>query len=84
MKTLDFSRFFWAAARTKLIERHLESEEIRIPLTSEQIVEVLLQSFPEDASWLCNLHREYWKDLYRMENESYRYFSQAIEILNRI
>lgn len=84
MKTLDFLRFFWAAARTKILARYLELDEIHIPLTSGQILEMLLQSFPAESDWLNDLHREYKKELLGEENESYRFFSKSIELLNRV
>jgi hypothetical protein len=84
MKTLDFLRFFWAAARTKILARYLELDEINIPLTSGQILEMLLQSFPAESDWLNDLHREYRKELLGEENESYRFFSKSIELLNRV
>lgn len=84
MKTLDFLRFFWGAARTKLLAHSLEREEIHIPLTSGQILEMLLQSFPEDSDWLKGLHREYTKELLGEENEAYRFFSKSIALLKRM
>ena len=84
MKTRDFLRFFWGAARTKLLAHSLKSNEIHIPLTSRQILEILLQSFPEDSTWLKKLHIEYTKELLGKKNEAYRFFSNAIALLDRI
>lgn len=87
MMPLDFLRFFWAAARTKLLARSLNSlisNEIYIPLTSRQILEVLLESFPDDSDWLEGMHIEYNKELLGKENESHRFFSKSIALLNRM
>ena len=84
MKTLDFLRFFWGAARTKLLAHSLESNEIHIALTSKQILEMLLQSFPADLDWLMALHREYTKELRGKENEAHRFFSESVRLLSRI
>ncbi len=84
MKALDFLRFFWAAARTKLLARYLELDEIHIPLTSGQTLEMLLQFSPADSDWLNDLHREYEKELWGEENESYRFFAKSIELLKRV
>jgi len=84
MKTLDFLRFFWGAARTKLLAHSLQSNEIHIPLTSRQILEMLLQAFPENSDWLKGLHTEYTKELLGKENEAYRFFSKSIDLLNHI
>ena len=84
VKTLDLLKFFWAAARTKLLVRSLETDGIHIPLTSRQILDMLLKSFPEDSEWLNRLYIEYIKELRGEENESYRFFSKALELLNRI
>lgn len=84
VKTLDLLKFFWAAARTKLLVRSLETDGIHIPLTSRQILDMLLKSFPEDSEWLNRLYIEYIKELRGEENESYRFFSKALEFLNRI
>ena len=84
MKALDFLRFFWAAARTKLLVRSLETDEIHIPLTSRQILEMLIKSFPEESDWLKIMHTEYAKELLGRENESYRFFSKAMSFLNSV
>lgn len=84
MKTLDFLRFFWGAARTKLLARSLEFSEIHIPLTSGQILGMLLQAFPEDSDWLEGLHREYTKELLGEESEAYRSFTKSVDFLSRI
>lgn len=84
MKPLDFLRFFLGAARTKLLARSLDAEEIHIPITSGQILEMLLQSFPEDSAWLRDLQGAYAKELLGEESESYRFFAKSVELLNRI
>lgn len=84
MRTLDFIRFFWGAARTKLLARSLDSTEVHIPLTSGQILQVLLQSFPEDSDWLGGLYGEYKKELLGEENEAYRFFTKSIDLLGRV
>lgn len=84
LKTLDFLRFFWGAARTKLLARSLGSDEIRIPLTSWQILAAILRSFPEDSTWLTAMHGEYFKESRGEENEAYRFFSSSVELLKRI
>ncbi len=81
VRPLDFLRFFWAAARTKLLARSLEADEIHIPLNSAQIVEGMVESYPEHSDWLRRLHREYVKELAGEENESYRFYSRAIDLL---
>jgi len=81
VRPLDFLRFFWAAARTKLLAHSLEMDEICIPLNSAQIVEAMVESYPEHSNWLRRLHREYVKELAGEENESYRFYSRAIDLL---
>ncbi len=84
MKTLDLLKFFWGAARTKLLAHSLQSNEVYIPLTSRQILEMLIKSFPEESDWLKIMHTEYTKELLGKENESYRFLSDAIALVNRI
>lgn len=84
MKTPDFLRFFWGSARTRLLARSLDNSEITIPLTSRQILEMLVEFSHRDADWLRALHTEYTKELLGEENESYSYFSKAIAFLNRV
>ena len=81
VRPLDFLRFFWAAARTKLLARSLEMDEMHIPLNSAQTVEAMVESYPEHSDWLRRLHREYVKELAGEENESYRFYSPAIDLL---
>jgi len=84
LKTLDFVRFFWGAARTKLLARSLDSDEIYIPLTSKQILEAVLQFSPHDSNWLADMHREYIRELKGEPGEAYRFFSSSLELLSRI
>lgn len=84
LKTLDFIRFFWGAARTKLLSHSLDSNEIYIPLTSEQVLAVIIQSSPGDSNWLAAMHREYIKELRGEASEAYRFFSSSVELLSRI
>jgi predicted nucleotidyltransferase len=82
MKTLDFLRFFWATARTKLLSYQLDSDRVCIPVTSKQILEKLIQFSPGDAPWLNDLHVEYRKELLGKESEAYRYISNSVAFLN--
>jgi len=84
MRTLDFLAFFWGAARTKLLFRSLESGEIRIPLTSRQIFDALVEFSPGDSDWLNDLHREYIKELLGEEGEAYRFFSKSVDLLRHM
>jgi len=84
MKELDFLRFFWGAARTKLLAYSLESDQIRIPVTSKQIHEMLVRFFPEDSDWLNDLYAEYKKELLRRESDAYRFFTKSIDFLKRM
>ena len=84
LRTLDFLRFFWAAARTKLLIHSLKSNRIYIPLNSRHMLERLLQSFPEDLDWLNALHTEYTKELLGKENRAYYFFSKAVNLLSHI
>ena len=84
MKTTDFLRFFWAAARTKLLVKTLESKEIFIPLTSRQILVRLIRSYPGDSDWLTKLHIEYTKELQDKESECDRFFPEMTGFLKRI
>jgi hypothetical protein len=82
MRTLDYLRFFWAAARTKLLAHSLAEGEITIPLSSKQILDLLLKSFPDNSDWLHKLHIEYTRELMGDENESHRFISKSIALLN--
>ena len=84
LKTLDFIRFFWGAARTKLLARSLDSDEIYMPLTGKQILAAILQSSPGDSNWLAAMHGEYLKELRGEASEAYRFFSSSVELLSRI
>ncbi len=84
MKTLDFLKFFWGATRTKLLADSISKNEIRIPLTSRQILEMLIQAFPGDSDWLRDLHREYIKELQGEDNKAYRFLSKSVRLLNHI
>jgi hypothetical protein len=84
LKTLDFIRFFWGAARTKLLSRSLDSNEIHIPITSKQILAAILQYSPGDSNWLTAMHGEYLKELRGEASEAYRFFSSSVELLSRI
>ena len=82
MKTLDFLRFFWATARTKLLSYQLDSDRVYIPVTSKQILEQLMEFSPKDAPWLNDFHVEYTKELLGKESEAYRYISNSVAFLN--
>lgn len=84
MKTLEFLRFFWGAARTKLLGRFIESNELHIPLNSKQILEMLLQSLPEESDWLKAMDIEYNKELLGKESEAYHFFWNSVALLNNI
>ena len=84
VKTLDFARFFWAAARTKLLARALNTEELYIPLNSRQILEILIKSFPDDSDWLKSFHSEYTEELLGKESESYRFLTKSLALLNSV
>ncbi len=83
-RTLDFLRFFWGAARSKLASRPSASAEVAIPLTSRQVLDQLGQYSPEDSGWLSDLHREYVKELRGEESEAFRFVSRSIDLLRRI
>jgi hypothetical protein len=84
MRSLDFLAFFWGAARTRLLSRSLEFDEISIPLTSRQILDALVEFSPGDSGWLNELHGEYAKELLGEENEAYRFFSKSVDLLKRM
>lgn len=83
MKVLDFFRFFWGAARTKLLARSLDFDEPYIPLTSKQVLAAILQSFPDDSNWLVAMHGEYTQELKGETSEAYRFISSSLELLRR-
>jgi len=84
LKTLDFIRFFWGAARTKLLARSSDSNEIYIPITSTQILAAILRSSPGDSNWLTAMQGEYIRELRGEASEAYRFFSSSVELLSRI
>lgn len=85
MKPLNYLRFFWAAARTKLLAPSLAGGEIiTIPLSSKQILDILVKSYPDDSDWLHRLHIEYTRELVGDENESHRFIEKSIAFLNRM
>ena len=81
MKDLDFLAFFWAASRTKLLAASLDNTEVRIPVTSKQILGALTEFSPKDDLWLSDLHVEYTRELLGKESELYRYVSKSVEFL---
>jgi len=84
MRTLDFLRFFWGAARSKLASRALASAEVSIPLTSLQVLDQLKEDIPEDSGWLAGLHGEYVRELRGEESEAFRFVSKSVDLLRRI
>jgi len=84
LKTLDFIRFFWGAARTKLLAHSSDSNEIYIPITSKQIFEAILRSSPGDSNSLTAMQGEYIRELRGEASEAYRFFSSSVELLSRI
>jgi predicted nucleotidyltransferase len=80
----EFLRFFWAAARTKLLAHSLESEEIVIPLTSGQILQRLSESYHGDADWLKDLYQEYNREISGAESEAFRHVAMALEFIKRM
>jgi len=83
-KALDFLRFFWGAARTKLLSYSIENDEIYIPVTSKQICQVLTKLFPGDSDWLSDLYTEYEKELQGQESKAYHFFTKAVDFLRSI
>jgi len=84
MKTLDFLRFFWGAARTKVLARFVDSHEIHIPVTSKQIRDMLIQFSPENSTWLNDIYMEYRKELVGRESGAYRFFIKSVDLLKSI
>jgi hypothetical protein len=84
MRTLDFLRFFWTAARSKLASRRLASGEVAVPLTSRQVLDQLEGHSPEDSGWLAGLYGEYVKELRGEEGEAFRFVSKSIDLLRRM
>jgi predicted nucleotidyltransferase len=84
VKMPELLRFFWAAARTKLLAHALESEEIFIPLTSRQILQRLLESYPGDVDWLKDLHEEYNREISGAEGEAFRHVDRALDFIKRM
>jgi len=84
LQTLDFIKFFWGAARTKLLARSLDANEIYIPITSKQIFEAIIRSSPGDSNWLAAMHGEYLKELRGQASEAYRFTSSSVELLSLV
>jgi hypothetical protein len=80
-KNLDFCRFFWAAARTKLMVSTPVNDEIYLPLTAGQISAQLMKNYPEKSAWLNSLYQEYSRELGGIESEVYRFFTEAVALL---
>lgn len=84
MKILDFLRFFWGAARSKLACRSLAATEVAAPLTSRQVLDQLEEYSPGDSGWLAVLHGEYVRELRGEESEAFRFVSTSIDLLRRM
>jgi len=84
LKTLDFIRFFWGAARTKLLAHSSDSRDIYIPITSKQVLAAIIQFSPGDSNWLAAMHGEYLKELRGEDSEAHRFYSSSVELLRRI
>ena len=84
LEALSFLRFFWGAARTKLLSYSMGSDEIHIPVTSQQIYKMLTKLFPGDLNWLSDLYTEYEKELQGQESEAYHFFTKSTAFLMSI
>ena len=84
MKSFEFLKFFWGSARAILLAHYFKDCEISIPITSRQILDALIRHLPAEAIWLKALHMEYTKELLGEENQSYRYFHNAVVLLNQL
>jgi len=84
MRTLDFLRFFWGAARSRLASRASALAEVSIPVTSRQVLDRLIEYSPEESGWLAGLHGEYVKELHGEESEAFRYVSKSVDLLRRM
>jgi hypothetical protein len=83
MSPLNFSRFFWAAARTKDLNSSLNNDIIHIPLNSSQIMILLEEHYP-GSEWLSEFYKEYRKTLQGMESDTYRFYDQLLDFLKRM
>jgi hypothetical protein len=80
-RNLDFCRYFWAAARTKLLVSTPVNSEIYLPLTAEQISAQLVQHYPEKSAWINRFYAEYSRERRGIENELHLFFTEAIAFL---
>ena len=81
MKELEITKFFWAAARTKLLYRSLNDKNIPIPINSQQINSMLQETCPENIEWLQRLYGEYEKELLGKDNDIYALYTHMIDLL---
>jgi predicted nucleotidyltransferase len=77
----DFCRFFWSAARTRLLISSDLTKNVHVPLTSDQISDQLKNSFPEKAAWLDAFSLEYYKELSVKESNIHFFLKDAIDFL---
>ncbi len=81
MKALEFVKFFWAAARTKLLYRSLNDRSIPVPVNSQQINAMLQETCPGNIEWLQRLYSEYEKELLGKDNDIYALYTCMIDSL---
>jgi predicted nucleotidyltransferase len=84
IRNLDFCRFFWASARTRLILDSRRSPELTIPLNSRQISGRLTLDYPEKAPLINKFYQEYVKELANQNSEIHALFTEAIDFLYSI
>jgi hypothetical protein len=84
VKNLDFCRFFWAAARTKMLAAVTAESELEIPLTGRQIADQLTKKYPGKSHWINCLYQEYSRELLGKENELHLFFADAVDFLYRM
>jgi predicted nucleotidyltransferase len=81
LKEIEFIKLFWAAARTKMLYRSLDEDNLFIPITSRQINEMLKEAYPENAEWLQELYIKYSNKLAGEESEAYKLHANMIDLL---
>jgi hypothetical protein len=81
VRNLDFCRFFWAAARTKMLAAAVSFSELEISVNGRQIADLLILKYPEKSRWINGLYREYYLELLGQENKLHLFFTDAIAFL---
>lgn len=84
MRILNFLKFFWGATRTKLLAKSIPNNEIYIPITSKQILKMLVESYSKDVLLLNELYSDYIEELSGNESDAYRLYTRSIDFLRSL